>query len=248
MSRFALPVSFLFMSMAVACGGSGRPPAEQAPAVAPAAAVASHMSDHFSRVHEVEEAVIRGDLEAAAEPARWLQNHATMGGLPAGSEPFVTEMRNAASAVASTDNVGNAAVATATMLATCGRCHTATGVTPKMQEVTPSAPAEGISRHMREHQYAVDLMAEGLMRPSDALWKQGAEALKTSPLASAELPDVPKNVAEMETRVHELADRAIDATDSGARTAIYGQIVGDCASCHGSHGKVWGPGVGKSKG
>jgi hypothetical protein len=227
MSRFVLPVSFLFMTIAIACGGSGQPSPGQTPAAAPAATVASHMTDHFTRVHEVEEAVIRGDLEAAAEPARWLQSHASMEGLPAGGEPFVAEMRNAASAVASTASVGNAAVATATMVATCGRCHTAAGVVPKIPDVTPPAPAEGTARHMREHQYAVDLMAAGLMLPSDARWAQGAEALKAAPLAGADLAEVPRNVAEMEARVHDLADRAIKATDSGARIAIYGEIVGD---------------------
>ena len=242
MSRFVLPVSFVFMTIAIACGGSGQP-AEQAPATAPASTLASHMTDHFTRVHVVEEAVIRGDLEAAAAPARWLENHTTAEGLPAGTEPFVAEMRNAASGVASTDNIGNAAVATATMVAACGRCHAEAGVVPKLPDVSPPAPAAGVTGHMREHQYAVDLMAEGLMVPSDARWTQGAEALKAAPLAGADLAEVPKDVAVMEARVHELADRAIKATDSGARIAIYGEIIGDCASCHGSHGKVWGPGV-----
>ncbi len=247
MSRVVLPVSFLFLTLTIACGGA-QAPEEQTPAAAPASAVTSHMTDHFTRVHDIEEAVIRGDLEAAAEPAKWLQSHVTMEGLPAGSEPFISEMRNAASAVASTDAVGNAAVATATMLATCGKCHAATGATPKMPEVMPPPAAEGTAGHMREHQYAVDLMSEGLEGPSDDLWKQGAKALTAAPLAGADLPEVPKNVAEMETRVHALADRALNASDTGARTAIYGEIVGDCASCHGSHGKVWGPGVGKQVG
>jgi len=244
MSRVVLPVSIAFLTITIACGGS-QAPEEKAPAAAPASTVMSHMTDHFTRVHDIEQAVIRGDLEAAVEPAKWLQDHVTMEGLPAGSEPFISEMRNAASAVASTDAVGNAAVATATMLATCGKCHEATGATPKMPPLTaPPAPTD-TAGHMREHQYAVDLMAEGLERPSDELWKKGAQALVGSPLAGADLPEVPKNVAEMETRVHQLADRALNASDAGARTAIFGEIIGDCASCHGSHGKVWGPGVGK---
>jgi cytochrome c553 len=247
MSRVVLPVSFVFLTFTIACGGA-QAPEEKTPAAAPASTVASHMTDHFTRVHDIEEAVIRGDLEAVGEPARWLQSHMTMEGLPAGSEPFISEMRNAASAVASTDDAGNAAVATATMLAACGKCHTATGATPKMPEMPPPAAAEGAVGHMREHQYAVDLMAEGLERPSDDLWKQGARALAAAPLAGADLPEVPKSVDEMETRVHELADRALNASDTGARTAIYGEIVGDCASCHGLHGKVWGPGVGKQVG
>jgi mono/diheme cytochrome c family protein len=50
-----------------------------------------------------------------------------------------------------------------------------------------------------------------------------------------------------EARVHELADRAAKASDRGARVAIYGEVIGSCASCHGLHGKVWGPGLPKTQ-
>jgi len=92
----------------------------------------------------------------------------------------------------------------------------------------------------------VDLMYRGMVAPSEALWKQGAEALKGSPLSDKDLTKVPKGIAASEARVHEIAGRAAQAADAGARIAIYGELIGGCASCHAGHGRVLGPGLPKS--
>jgi len=249
MSRVGLPVSALIALMLIVagCGGSTPPAEDQAPA-APAEAVADHMTDHFSHIHDIEQAVIRGDLEAAQAPAQWLVEHQTLSNLPSDSALYLAEIRNSASGVASTDDIGNAAVATATMVAACGKCHTATGVTPTMPSVAAPSGPEGITGHMQQHMQAVDLLYEGLAAPSDELWKKGAELLKASPLEGENLPEeLSDDVKGAEARVHEMADRAINATDTGAKVAIYGELIGGCASCHGLHGKVWGPGVPKAE-
>ena len=228
-----------------ACGGSTQPPAEQAQATAaaPGADVARHMSDHFTRVREVEEAIIRGDVDGARTPASWIADHPETTGLPADTATYVAAMKADARAVASTDSVGNAAVAAASLVATCGSCHAAARVAPRLPELIAPATAADTAGHMKEHQYAVDLMYRGLVAPSDESWKQGAASLKAAPLGAEELPQVSRDAVVAETRVHELAERAIGATDRGARIAIYGEIIGSCASCHGLHGKVWGPGL-----
>jgi cytochrome c553 len=248
MSRFGLPVSALIALMLIVagCGGSTPPAEEQATPAAPAESVADHMADHFSHIRDIEQAVIRGDLEAAQAPAQWIVEHQTLSNLPADSAVYLAEIRNSASGVAATDDLGNAAVATATMVAACGKCHTATGVTPPMPDVPQPAGAEGITDHMKQHMQAVDLMYEGLAAPSDDLWKKGAGLLKASPLEGESLPqELSDDVKAAEARVHEMADRATNAADTGAKIAIYGELIGGCASCHGLHGKVWGPGVPK---
>ncbi|MCU0251344.1 MAG: hypothetical protein MUE61_14120, partial [Vicinamibacterales bacterium] len=71
LALFVLPVV-----IALGCGGGQQAPAEQAKpaeAAAPAAPVvdvAKHMHEHLARVATMQEAVIRGDIEAAVEPAR----------------------------------------------------------------------------------------------------------------------------------------------------------------------------------
>jgi cytochrome c553 len=95
---------------------------------------------------------------------------------------------------------------------------------------------------MAEHQFAVDLMYRGLVGPSDADWTKGAEALKAAPLGGKALPEA-KDAMAAEAKVHALADRAIKAVDRPAKAAVYGEVIGGCASCHGLHGRVWGPGA-----
>jgi len=236
--------------VAAGCGGSTPPPAEQAPAAAPAPPPASsagaHMAEHFTKIREVEEAIIRGDIESAKGPAQWIAEHQETAGLPAGTENYVIEMKSAAKAVGATDDIGNAAVAAAKAVSSCGTCHAAAKVTPKLPDEAAPADTSGTTGHMREHQYAVDLMYRGLMSPSDDLWKKGAEALKASPLTEKDLTKVTKEIVKFDARVHELADRAVKAPDTGAKIAIYGEIIGSCATCHGLHGRVWGPGLPKT--
>lgn len=248
--RLSFGLMILFVALLVpACGKpASAPPAEQPTAAAPAqtsAGAAARMADHFGKVRELEEAVIRGDIEGAKAAGQWIADHQDAAGLPAGTESYTIATRNAARAVASSASLGNAAVAAAFAVAACGECHAAAKVTPKLPEATIPAAVPTASAHMLAHQHAVDLMYRGMVGPSDALWKQGAEALKASPL-SDKAAKAAKDVAAAEARVHEIAGRAAQAADAGARIAIYGELIGGCAGCHGMHGRVLGPGLPKA--
>jgi hypothetical protein len=248
-----LLVGLLILSVALAvsaCSTSAPPPAEQPAAAAPAqtsADTAARMDSHFGKVRELEQAVIRGDLESAKAAAQWIAEHQETTGLPAGTESYVTTTRNAARAVAASASPGAAGVAAAFAVAACGECHAAAKVTPKMPEVTAPTAVPGTAAHMRAHQYAVDLLYRGMIGPSDTLWKQGAEALKGSPLTDKDLTKASKEIVASEARVHDLAGRAAQAADAGARIAIYGELIGGCASCHAAHGMVLGPGLPKTR-
>jgi hypothetical protein len=233
--------------VASACGTPASPPAEQPAAAAaqPSADTAARMANHFGRIREVEEAVVRGDLEAAKAAAQWVADHQDATGLPAGTESYVTTTRNAARAVAASTSLGNAGVATAFAVAACGECHAAAKVSPKMPEPSPPAAVPAAAAHMLPHQHALDLMYRGMVGPSETLWKQGAEALKASPLGDKDAAKASKADAAAEARVHEIAGRAAQAADAGARIAIYGELIGSCTSCHAAHGRVLGAGLPK---
>jgi hypothetical protein len=236
--------------LASACGRPAPPPAEQASVTAQVSApadTAARMTEHFGKVRELEEAIIRGDLESAKTAAQWIAEHQTAAGAPAGTEGFVTATKNAARAVAATESLGHAGIAAAFAVAACGECHAAAKVVPKMPDAGQAPVLPGTATHMRAHQRAVELMYRGMVVPSEALWKQGAEALKGSPLTDKDLKGVPKEIVSSEARVHELAGRAAQAADAGSRIAIYGELVAGCASCHGMHGRVWGPGLPTAK-
>lgn len=227
----------------VACSKSPEPAAQQAPAGVPN--TPAHMVEHFTKVREVEEAIIRGDLDDAKAPAQWIAEHQETTGFPDGTAGPIEEMKAAAKSVANAENIGNAAVAAAHLVGTCGTCHTASKVSPKLPPLDPPATAKGRGRHMLEHQQAIDLMYRGLIAPSSGDWAKGAEALKSAPLREKEMSDISKEATAAEARVHELAERAKTAAEKSTRVAIYGEVIGSCAECHGLHGRVWGPGMPK---
>ncbi len=247
-----LIVGLMILSVAFAASACSKPapaPAGQSAAAAappPSADAAARMDAHFGKVRELEDAVVRGDLESAKTAALWIADHQETAGFPAGTEGYVTATRDAARAVAASASPGNAGMAAAFAVAACGECHAAAKVTPRMPEVVAPQAVPGSAAHMLMHQYAVDLMYRGLVGPSETLWKQGAEALKGSPLRDKDLTKASKEAVASEARVHELAGRAVQAADTGAKIAIYGELIGGCASCHAMHGRVLGQGLPKS--
>ena len=242
---FLAPLALLLVLVCGACGKAPEPATQQPPASA--AEVRAHMHDHFGKVREVEEAVIRGDLDAAKAPALWIADHQETTGLPAGTESRVVEMKAAARSVASADNIPAAGIAAAALVGACGGCHATARVDPAIAQ-GPEQTAKGKRPdHMLEHQYAVDLMYHGLIAPASGDWIRGAEALKVAPLGAKLFPEVSADAVAAETRVHELAARAVEAPGLSTRVTIYGSLLGGCATCHAMHGRVWGPGLTKTE-
>jgi cytochrome c553 len=211
---------------------------------------AEHMTEHFSQVGVIINAVIRGDLEDVREPARWMGSHQEAKGLPATAGLYLQEMKNTAKQTAQAKTLTGASIAAASMAVNCGACHAASGIKAAAPEVPASGAASGsaIAQHMLEHQWAVDLMFHGLVRPSDDDWMAGARRLQAAPLSGKELPDDPRlsqEIRDFETKVHALAEKALKATVGPARAAVFGEITASCGACHGLHGRVWGPGLPK---
>jgi hypothetical protein len=116
-------------------------------------------------------------------------------------------------------------------------------VTPALPEPRHIKTKGGRPAHMAAHQHAVDLLYRGLAGPSDADWAKGAAELKTAALGGSDVADVSKEAAAAETSVHQVAAHAAEAKDTTAKVAVYGEVIGGCASCHALHGRVWGPGL-----
>jgi len=251
MSRRSRPliIGLLLPLVAViACGGS-QPPAEKpapAPPPKPITELTREMHEQLGKVTIVQHAVIRGDLETAAVPAKWMADHQEVAGFPASTASYVADMKKFAANVAGARDIKGAATATTMMFSYCGGCHVAAKVTPAFPDLPKPTWTKGTAAHMLEHQWAVDLMYQGLAGPSDALWKKGVEALRAAPLSAKDLPKDASLTAEIvasEKKVHEQADKALKTTDAGTRVALYSEVLGECATCHSLHGRVWGPGL-----
>lgn len=242
-----LPVVF-----ALGCGGHESPAEHAKPAETPAPSVdvTKQMHEQLARVTTMQEAVIRGDMEAAVEPARWIVDHQETAGLPPGTDSIVADMKKSAAVVAEARDFQNAATATAMVISYCGTCHVASKASPAVAEPPQPVAEPSLAAHMMEHQWATDLLYEGLVLPSEERWQKGLAAMQTTPLSERDLPKdakLTKEVVALEKNVHELAAKARTATDLGTKVAFYGEYIGGCAGCHGLHGKVWGPGLPKTQ-
>jgi cytochrome c553 len=247
--RLALLASLPFLFLGVSAI-EDRPPAAVTGAMARMAAAqapAAHMADHFSRVDSIQEAVIRGHVEDVREAARWLAEHQTAEGLPSSAAPFVEEMRAHARRVAEADSLEMIAGAAAMLAATCGKCHRAVGAKLQMPVPEPPVAGQGTRPHMLEHQWAADLMYQGLIEPSDEAWIKGARAFREAPLTKKDLPAdaaLAKEMRTLEERIHQVADDAPRVGEATSRAALYGRILASCGRCHDLHGRVLGPKVG----
>jgi mono/diheme cytochrome c family protein len=203
----------------------------------------AQMDHHFSQVSLVHEAVIRGDLRGAREPAKLLAEAEAPRDVAASTAPYVAAMRLSAKRVADAPDLVAVAAATASMVLSCGECHRTAGTMPV--PMTPKRPpVGGLVGHMLDHQRAADEMLEGLFIPSESQWTRGATRFVSAPLRQQLLPRDPKLTSEIrkaEERVHRLAERARKAAAWKDRGDIYAEMLTTCASCHSLHGMVWGP-------
>jgi len=195
-----------------------------------------HMTVHFQRVGEIETALIRGDLEGARAPARYLADHEEVAGLPASGAPWLSAMRAEAHNVAAAPDLALASGAAARMAKTCGDCHHATRRGPRMV-VSPMPQERGSSTatEMLLHQWAADRMRDGLIAPSDSAWAMGAMALANDPIYQAEVGVRTgrfQEMDEMARRSVALGRRAAGLRDGFERAAAYGEFIASCAACH----------------
>ena len=238
--------------LVAACGGTsekagGQPAAGEA---LPSAEVVKHMHDHLAQVQQIQHALIRGDLDGATTAARTFAGHQELTGLPENVHGTIEDMRQAAQEVGAATTLEAASDATARMIAQCGACHSTMAAKPGIP--APPAAQEQAARpvvaKMLEHQHAVDMLYQGLVVPSNEMWKQGAEALKASPLKADAFPvdaQLSKEALDAQARTHEVAEKAAAAATPTARAEVYGDLIGGCASCHSISGRVLGPGAPK---
>jgi len=198
------------------------------------ATVLEHMHDHYDAVVKIQSAVIAGSLEDTRESARWLIEHQAPTGLPAHWVEHVDAMRTAARDALNAQDVASAASATSRLGVACGGCHVANNVTVEFKEVKRPSDKEKERPHMQRHQWAADRMWEGLIGPSNVLWRRGGTLLFESPLnpeaLGAEAGD--DAVLGMARRIHQLAGNATVTSDPIEKADIYAEFLANCAACH----------------
>jgi cytochrome c553 len=229
----------LVLALGTAPSGASRQAADRQNVVA-------LMHAQLGDIEALRHSVIRGDLDGLVEPARALAESRPLAGLPPQAERFYQELRTLAGQAASTTSLEKAGAVTAGMMNTCGRCHAEAGakvaLTPPERPATDRAEAPG----MRDHNWAAEMMALGLLGPADDLWERGARALSAMPLkpAVADLDQTTSSqIAAREKQLHELATRAGQTAAGAGRSAVYGEVLATCGGCHDLSGRVLGTGL-----
>ena len=205
------------------------------------------MQHHFADTMLVHDAVLRGDLPSVRQPALRLATAARPSGMPEAAAPFIAGIRAAGQLAADAKTIGAAAQATVAMVTECANCHRAVGIFPAASRRT-GQDVGGVIGHMKDHQRALDGMLIGLMIPSQSEWTEGAAHLRVAALLPSQLPKDPKltkEIRQLDLRVHQIADQAMDADTPEARARTYTTLLGTCAQCHSLHAKIWGPGRGR---
>ena len=222
------------------------PPVAQAdPAPGPASALAmldaamdaetdlrEHMREHLAAVVRVQEAIVRGQLDQVRRDGAWLIIHPEHVEL-ADAAADVERLRAAAVVVAEAKDLPAAAAGLAALGSACASCHDARGAIATF-EWEPEPPDEAsLAAQMRRHQWAAARLWQGVVGPSDELWRQGSSALSTLRLHVGSLADGPSGpaVKAAVARVRALATQAQNLRDP-ARTALYGELLTTCVGCH----------------
>jgi cytochrome c556 len=201
-------------------------------------AILDHMHDHYDAVVKVQSAIIAGSLEGTREPARWLAEHEAPAGMPGQWAEHVDAMRAAARDSLEAQDLATAATAASRMGIACGGCHVANNVTVEFDAVKRPSDKDRTRPHMERHQWAADRMWEGLIGPSSASWRQGANLLFESPMHPEELGAEAGDelVLSMARRIHQLAGNATTVSEPVDKAEIYAEFLANCGACHTSLG------------
>lgn len=221
--------------LALVAAGPRAAPA-QAESDEQATTVADHMHAQLTVLTTIKSAIIAGRLEDAREHATWLADHETVAGLPENFEPFLAKMRTYARHVIEAKELLSAAESVSKMAQTCGACHLANGVHLEFgYDQLPRQDIEDVVTHMQRHQWATDRLWEGLIGPSDRAWNRGVDMLIDVPLVADDVTTTSAHfheIGEIASRIHALGGMGSETVTADARTELYGEVLGLCASCH----------------
>jgi len=188
------------------------------------------MYAHFTTVGTIQTAVMFGDLEEARSRAGEFAGQRESPGIPPSGEPYVHAMQTTAEELAASTDLGQTAMLTAQLGATCGRCHQALGTGP---EFRPQAASESeLASTMVRHIQGADRLWEGLIGPSEAAWSAGA-ALLAEGSVDREFRGDARGRESMIVDVFRLGREAQDADGLEERADVFGRILATCSGCHG---------------
>ena len=206
-------------------------------------AVPPIMRHHFEAAGGLHSAIVRGDLAGVREAASRLATIGRPPGLPASADVFVSAIVRAARRSADGRALSDASAGMVRILDECGGCHRASAVRiawPNASTITGA----GLARHMRTYGAGLSALLEGLMAPSYARWRQGADTLADAAIGPNDWPDNPllrDRAASASSKIRRLAEEARRARSPSDRSRAYASLIETCGDCHQHYPGLWGP-------
>lgn len=215
------------LALAAGCQ-SAAPPSMVSP-------VQARMFSHFALATDLRTFAVNGDLERLRVTAQELAVAEETWGLPPGAEPFVEAVHAAARRATAAADMAEASHAVADLTVACGDCHLANQTTlgERFQVAAPlmSDPA---TRHTNYLSWVSRLLWDGVLGPSEDMWRTGAGAL-----AGGEGVPAPRGTYVPQSEVLRAAETltslgadAVVAVDARARARILSAVWMECAACH----------------
>ena len=219
----------LVVALALAAGcQSAAPPSVESP-------VQTRMFSHFALAMDLRTFVVNGDLERLRVTAQELSVVEETWGLPPGSEPFVETVHAAARRAAGAGDMAEASGAVADLAMACGDCHLANQTTLGQRfQVAAPLMTDPATRHTNYLSWVSRLLWDGVLGPSETMWRTGAGALAGGEGVPAPRGSyVPRSeVLRSAETLKNLGVEAVLATDAQARARILSAVWLECAACH----------------
>ena len=223
----------------ISCGGEGQPGAvpgaEAAARERPTeVAMVASMEAHYGAVILAHDALLQGDLDAFR---RQLES-ATAQALPTGSPPEWLALHEpldlAAREGTRVADLDEAAVALASVVLACGRCHAALDTGPVYPAPAPGEGHTPLRDAMRGHQWATARLWEGVTGPWDNAWQRGASALAEVEIFGEgdRTTNYSDTLRSREQQLRDIGSEAMAATPLDERAAVYGRLLSTCGACH----------------
>lgn len=201
----------------------------------------SRMQAHFHELHEIETAILRGDLDAARVRAATVRLDVVDGESPAW-KPHLDRLRAAATAVSRAESLDDACRLQARLLGECAGCHEASQA--KLSFAAPEAPPDdaSVTGRMARHRWAADRAWEGLVGLSARTWSAGLRVMAAAPMPGNDMSADPaqwERLTRYGQALQRSARRATSARTVAARTAAYGDLLTVCNGCHSKLESEW---------
>jgi len=193
------------------------------------------MFSHFALAMDLRTFVVNGDMERLRLTAEELSITEETWGLPPGSDAYVQAVHTAAVRAADASDQEVASRAVADVVLACGDCHLAyqTTLGDRFQVAAPLL-TDPATRHTNYLSWVSRLLWDGLLGPSETMWRTGAGALASGegvpPPRAGHVPQ--DEITRSAAALKDLGVEAVTAVDAPARARILADLWTECAGCH----------------